>query len=149
MGYFKINENVHFGANTTIRKLKNIANRPYATYRFTAFTLNSSTTTRTESLTINRTGRPVYLICTGDWNAGSGTGDWLYIILLKNGTELKRICIQGTNTSQNSPFAATYLDTTTDTGSTTYTVTFSRGGGSGTCGENGDLQAPIFSVFEI
>ncbi len=146
MGKIKINGNVCVG-NADTFLLKNIANRPYGTVKFVAFTIDSTNTSQEGTITLTTSGRPVYLICTGDLNPGTGT-DWAAVSLYRDGTFLKQILVQGTASSRNNPFAATYLDDVA-AGTHVYKVYITQGRDTSVFGEDGCQEAPTFSAWEI
>ena len=142
---FVLNENLV--VDHTNYTLKNIIDKAYGTLRFNAFTISSSLTSKRGNITITTHGRPVFAICTGDLNPGSGT-DWCWFRLYRDGVYIRAIIDQGSANSYNKPFSISYLDDP-PAGSHTYTIEFSQGSGSATFGEDGDIEAPVFTVFEI
>ena len=101
--------------------------------------------TQSKSITITSHGRPIFLLATGDNNAGSG---WMRIRLFRDGNALTWQICEGTSSSQNVPFSLSWLDIV-PAGTYTYRCDLSLGGGSVGLGEEGALQAPQFIVFEI
>lgn len=146
MGNFKISGNVNIGTSNAYL-LKNVANRPSGVVNFPTFTLNDSTTTREATITLTTTGKPVFIICTGDLNPGTGT-DWADVRLYRDSTFLRKVTVQGTAQSQNGPFCVSYFDNIA-AGTYVYKVSFVLGRGTCQFGEEGNQQAPIFSAWEI
>lgn len=142
---FVINENLV--VDHTNYTLKNIIDKPYGTLRFKKFTISDSATTKTGYITLTTSGRPVFAICTGDLNPGTGT-DWCRFTIARDGTTLRTVLDQGNANSYNKPFSISCLDDVS-AGKHTYSITFTQGRGTSVFGEDGDMQAPVFTVFEV
>ena len=136
--------------NTSIsnlqRQIDNIRpnNGSYAFYKYPDVTIGG---TYDASVSITTKGRPVFVSLSGDINPTSN-GAWTMIYLYRSGTHLTTHCVQSTGNSVNVPFNITYLDVVS-AGTYTYTIRFEVGSGTIDLGENGSLQTPNFTVFEI
>lgn len=119
----------------------------YAFHKFHSFTLSSDYPTASAELTIETKGRPVFISITGDLNDLT-IGAWAKIVFNRDGTDLCQQLAQGQGTSQNIPFSMNYLDVV-EPGTHRYVVTFVLGGGQCSFAEEGVLESPNFTVFEI
>lgn len=113
-----------------------------------SFSFDSSTTSRTLSVSITSHGRPIFIVCSGDLNPTAAGSSWVQMFLYRDSTQLcTQIAVSESN-SQNIPFCCCYLDIV-GSRTRTYKVTFQRGAGTFTLTENGAIQGPNFCVFEI
>lgn len=121
--------------------------RSYAFHQWNSIGLAVSTSTSIEhSLTIETTGRPVFVFCSGDNNPTSETA-WVQVTIYRDGTKINYQIAESHGSSWNIPFSLTYLDAV-PAGSHTYRVVINCGGGSSNLCEN-ELEGPKFGVFEI
>ena len=112
------------------------------------FTFDADTTSRTLSIQITTHGRPVLLICSGDLNPTTADAAWFITILQRGSTELARQIAESHGNSWNIPFCITYLDIVS-AGTYTYNALFSRGAGTFSLTEGGQVQSPNFVAVEI
>lgn len=123
--------------------------KAYGIARGTAsYTFDASTTTRELSVTLTTHGRPVFLAASGDLNPTTADSAWFNIDLYLDSTQLCKQIAESHGNSWNIPFHCSYL-TSCSAGSHTFKVKFTRGAGTFSLSENGAIQAPNFSVFEI
>lgn len=138
------------GMNIDENNVISVPTKPYASYKFPAVNINSSSSPSAE-LTIATTGRPVYISLTGDVNPISSSVDnWCRIYVYRDGVKLTTEIVTDEKSSANRPFAVTFLDQVS-AGTHTYKVQFVLGGnGELQFGEeDGAYQTPDFTVFEI
>lgn len=137
-----------FGTNNYTYYYKNTERKNYGFYKSNASAFNVTTTRVTYgSITITTTGRPVFVICSGDFNPSS-TSAWMNMWLIRDGIGLSHDIVESHANSWNIPFCISYLDIV-PAGTHTYQIDFLIGSGTANLAENGALQQPDFSVFEI
>lgn len=130
----------------TYRTFGNQLNKAYALKEFAAFTLNSSTTSKSETLQVTSQGKPLFITISGDMN-GPSYG-WTRINLYRDNGKLRHIIALSPGSSINIGCCLTYLDTV-PAGTYTYKAEFILGSGECQFGEAGAINAPIFSIIEI
>lgn len=120
----------------------------YNFYKFTgSMRLDSTTSPISKELTITTHGRPVYIAVTGDNNPLSETC-WFNIYFYRGTTALSHQIVESHASSHNIPFSMIYLDNV-PAGTYTYKVEFSLGNGEASLNEDGNIQSPNFTIFEI
>lgn len=136
------------GDGTLTGSISAVKNKSYAFYKFPAGqTFDATTTTRNYTLNITTSGRPVFLIVSGDLNPTSA-GAWFHITFYRDNTELSYQICQSPANSSNVPFCMQYLDIVA-AGTHAYKVQFVRGSGEFSLTETKASQSPNFTVFEI
>lgn len=137
-----------FGTNNYTYYYKNTERKNYGFYKSTASAFDvTATQVKYGSITITTTGRPVFIMCTGDMNPTAASA-WMHMWLLRNGTGITYDIVESHGNSWNIPFCLSYLDIV-PAGTYTYSVDFAMGSGTANLAENGAVQQPDFSVFEI
>ena len=120
----------------------------YGNQKWTTTTMNGSTTSTSKTISITTVGRPVFLCMSGDINPTTNQTCWGTVRIFRGSTELCRQIVESRLSSQNNPYCLTYLDAPS-AGTYTYKGQFDRGAGIFTMGEDGNVNAPQFSAFEI
>ena len=149
--YIRIDNGGITGANLwalkkTYRTFGNQLNKAYALKEFAPFTLNSSTTSKNETLQVTSQGKPLFITISGDMN-GPSYG-WTRINLYRNNVRIRSIIVLSPGSSINMGYCLTYLDTV-PAGTYTYKAEFVLGSGECQFGECGAINAPVFSIIEI
>lgn len=134
------------GASTIVDGANNL--RAYGFEKFTGNLEISSSNTKVSTITMTTHGRPIFMCVAGDWNALVSSA-WIHIQLKIDGTRVaSQIVHEAANVSANKPFCRTFMSIPS-AGSHTFTAELAIGAGSGSLGEEGELQSPCFTVFEI
>ena len=138
-----------FGTNSYTYYHKQTERKNYGIKKWGNTTLNASTTSTSQSISITTTGRPIFLLLTGDINPMASESTWITASITRGSTKLTEQVCQSNASSCNNPFSVSYLDAV-GAGSYTYTATIQRGGGTSNLSENGNgTHSPQFIAFEI
>lgn len=143
------NVSVTGAISATGKLLSTVTSQNYAVSSATAITVNTTTPTAIASVTLTTTGKPVFLVASGDQNPNQ-TGGWHYNQFYRNGSGIGRFIINENSggVSKNCPFCITHIDLP-PAGTHTYDVRAWQGSGSMTYGETGDVQAPTIVAVEL
>lgn len=137
-----------FGTNSYTYYYKNVERKNYGFYKSTASTYNVTTTqVKYGSITITTTGRPVFIMCTGDMNPTADSA-WMQYWILRNGSGITSGTVESHGNSWNIPFSISYLDQVT-AGTYTYSIDFKMGNNTANLAEGGAIESPNFIAFEI
>ena len=124
-------------------------NRDYFSYKCPVFTLEKD---KSANFNFNMLckGRPIFINISGDMNITTETG-WSRIYLYKNDVQIaNQIVVSPAVASSNAVFSLNYLDTQVAYGETiNYKVTITQHNGTAIYGEDGTLQTPNITAFEI
>ena len=124
-------------------------NRDYFSYKCPVFTLEKD---KSANFNFNMLckGRPIFINISGDMNITTETG-WSRIYLYKNDVQIaNQIVVSPAVASSNAVFSLNYLDTQVAYGETiSYKVTITQHNGTAIYGEDGTLQTPNITAFEI
>jgi hypothetical protein len=113
----------------------------------TAVTTNSATPTTVASVTITTNAKPIFVMCTGDLQPVNGTGDWCYLRLYRDSTQIGNFQVNHPNTaaSSNEGWAIHVLDIPA---AGTYTYTCKAWQGSGNI-QFGEVGVPYITAWEL
>ncbi len=122
----------------------------YQVYKFPyPLTLGPSLTSINKELTITTTGNPVMLSVCGDINPVGTTNCHIVVNFYRNGIHIARQLAEGRGQdSYNHAFSLQQLDVVSE-GTYVYKCELIRGAGEFQLTENGAMESPQFSIFEI
>jgi hypothetical protein len=142
-GFLVVQNSASFGG--TIKTSGTSTN--YVVGTGTGVTTNSATPTTVASVTITTNAKPIFVMCTGDLQPVNGTGDWCYLRLYRDSTQIgnQTLYHPGTAASTNHMFSIHALDIPA-AGTYTYTCKAWQGVGNIQFGEVG---VPYITAWEL